>query len=83
MSRSVVKPHAIINLNYCSGHGMFAKARISVRESSRFMAKERILNLDNNGFSLDLRRKAMRCWTGSVTLIFRSPMSWAELYSGF
>ncbi|WZZ69927.1 hypothetical protein YC2023_081297 [Brassica napus] len=36
------------------------------------MAKERILNLDNNGFSLDLRRKAMRCWTGSVTLIFRS-----------
>ncbi|KAF2552726.1 hypothetical protein F2Q68_00033538 [Brassica cretica] len=53
-------------------HDMFAKARISVRESSRFMAKERILNLDNNGFSPDLRRKAMRCWTGSVTLIFRS-----------
>ncbi|KAF2533416.1 hypothetical protein F2Q70_00029157 [Brassica cretica] len=36
------------------------------------MAKERILNLDNNRFSPDLRRKAMRCWTGSVTLIFRS-----------
>ena len=33
----------------------------SVRESSRFMAKGQILTLDSNGFSPDLRRKAIRC----------------------
>ncbi|KAH0922847.1 hypothetical protein HID58_022865 [Brassica napus] len=33
-----------------------------------FMAKERILNLDNNEFSPDLRRKVMSCWTGIVIL---------------
>ncbi|KAF3485981.1 hypothetical protein F2Q69_00052163, partial [Brassica cretica] len=51
-------------MSSAAGTRMFTKARLSVRESSRFMAKERILNLDNNGFSPDLRRKAMRCWTG-------------------
>ncbi|KAF3533526.1 hypothetical protein DY000_02040280 [Brassica cretica] len=42
-------------LQYWSGHRMLVKTRISVRVLSRFMAKERILNIDGDGFSPDLR----------------------------